>query len=373
MNVLLVTGIFPPDSGGPSTHIYHLAESLISKENKVTIVTLSDRIDIEEHHNFKVYRIRRKIFYPFRILKTIFEIRRHLKKADVVYANGLYQEAFFANIFIKKPLIFKIVGDKIWDRLDIKGKTKRSFDEFQIIKIPLKFRFPYWLRKKVLQGANNIFVPSHYFVPIVQKWTGSKVPVQVIQNGCPPICFKSSSNISRHPGRFLIVARLIPRKKVDLVLRAINDLERPCQLQIIGSGPDEKRLRGILDHGISHHEVFWEGSLPREKVIERMYQAICLLVPSTHENFPHVILEAMHCGLPVIASDAGGIGEIIESGKNGLIVDRSEPSAWALAMKRILDSPDLQQKFRLEGMNRAKDFTWDKMVDQIIKLLESRA
>lgn len=373
MNLLLVTGIFPPDAGGPATHVSCLAETLAARGHRLALVTLSDEIQIKEVTNYKLIRIPRKSFYPLRFLRTFLAIRKHLQQSDCVYANGLYVETALARCFSKKPVFFKIVGDKIWDRLDLKGKTADSFDEFQKKPVPLRYRLAFWFRKKIFQKSKSLVVPSRYFVPIVKKWSEDKIPVSVIHNGVTPLPFKLVKRPRRIPNRLLLIARLIPRKRVDIAIQAIRDLDRPCQLQIIGSGPDEKRLRKMVEEGARHHEILWEGTLSLEETLEKMFEATCLLIPSSHENFPHVILEAMQCGLPVIASNIGGVPEIMRNGVNGLLVDDFKPSSWALAIKRVLDSISLQQKLRIQGLETIKRFSWDDMVDRIVTLLKGGA
>jgi len=95
MNVLMVTGIFPPDIGGPATYVPTMSSELVKRGHKVSVVTLSDRLDHDDRsYNFPVHRIRRGLFKPLRLLLTVVRILREGRTAQVLYVNGLYRHGF---------------------------------------------------------------------------------------------------------------------------------------------------------------------------------------------------------------------------------------------------------------------------------------
>src|ERR671911_232041 len=94
INILIVTGIFPPDIGGPATYVPAMGSELVKRGHKITVVTLSDTLDHDDRpYSFPVYRIRRSIFKPLRFLFTVLRILREGRSAQVLYVNGLYLEA----------------------------------------------------------------------------------------------------------------------------------------------------------------------------------------------------------------------------------------------------------------------------------------
>ena len=132
MNLLMITGIFPPDIGGPATYVPTMAGELVKRGHKLTVVTLSDRLDHDDRsYNFPVHRIRRGLFKPWRFLLTVLGILREGRKAQVLYVNGLYLEAVIANYLLRKPMVQKIVGDWAWERSTNKRWIKDNFEEFQ--------------------------------------------------------------------------------------------------------------------------------------------------------------------------------------------------------------------------------------------------
>ncbi|MGH8008036.1 MAG: glycosyltransferase, partial [Candidatus Binatia bacterium] len=136
MNVLIITGIFPPDIGGPATYVPKVATALADRGHEITVVTLSDssgfRIpDSGLPYSFSVVRIRRGLFKPFRVLLTIVALLRWGRRADVLFVNGLYIEAVLANSVLHKPLVQKIVGDWAWERATNHGWIADTFEAFQ--------------------------------------------------------------------------------------------------------------------------------------------------------------------------------------------------------------------------------------------------
>ncbi|MER3407672.1 MAG: hypothetical protein C4292_02475, partial [Nitrososphaera sp.] len=132
MRVLIVTGIFPPDIGGPATYVPQIAEGLAQRGHTVTVLTLSDRLDHPDAgYSYRVVRLPRGMFKPLRMLVTIGAIVRLGRKADVLFVNGLALESALANFLLRKPLVMKVVGDLAWERATARGWTSDDFETFQ--------------------------------------------------------------------------------------------------------------------------------------------------------------------------------------------------------------------------------------------------
>src|SRR3989304_6262060 len=138
MKVLIITGVFPPDIGGPASYVPKISEEIAKRGQRVTIITLSDVPSYNDNYNFDVVRIPRKSFKPIRFLKTILAIVRHCIRADLLFVNGLALEATIANYFLRKPLVQKVVGDFAWERASNKGWMDDNLEEFQRKRYSLK-------------------------------------------------------------------------------------------------------------------------------------------------------------------------------------------------------------------------------------------
>lgn len=166
----------------------------------------------------------------------------------------------------------------------------------------------------------------------------------------------------------LFAGRVIPRKGVPVLLRAMHRLKQhmPCHLLIAGRGkpPYVRQLKALARRlGVS---VSFLGNIPHGE-IHTLYQAAdCFVCPSQqHESFGLVNVEAMASGLPVIASSNGGIREIITSGHNGYLVKRyRDPAAFAGRMLQIARNPALAARIGLQGRTDALErFEWQHTAD----------
>src|SRR5919109_1072832 len=194
LNVLIVTGIFPPDIGGPATYVPVIASELVKRGHKITVVTLSDTIDHDDHvYPFQVHRIRRSLFKPVRFFLTVARILQVGRNAQVVYANGLYLEAVIANWFLRKPLVQKIVGDWAWERSTNKGWISDSFEEFQQRKHGLKVELLKALRRFCARRADAVIVPSRYLARAIGSWGLPEDKIILIYNAVDSVCLTPSN------------------------------------------------------------------------------------------------------------------------------------------------------------------------------------
>src|SRR3972149_8437046 len=116
MKILIITGVFPPDIGGPASYVPKISEEIVKRGQGVTTITLSDVPSYTDRYNFDVVRIPRKSFKPIRFLKTILAIVRYGRQADLLFVNGLALEAAIANYFLKTPREKRLLREVPWER-----------------------------------------------------------------------------------------------------------------------------------------------------------------------------------------------------------------------------------------------------------------
>lgn len=132
----------------------------------------------------------------------------------------------------------------------------------------------------------------------------------------------------------LMAGRLTPPKGVETLIRALRQLPGVA-LDVLGDGPERARLARELPA-----QIRWHGQRPVEEVSERIAGAAAVIVPSLWpENQPYAVLEAQARARPVVASRIGGIPEMIEDGRTGLLVPPGDAEALAVAIRRLLDRP----------------------------------
>tara|TARA_Y100000817_G_scaffold51425_1_gene37187 strand:+ start:1478 stop:2590 length:1113 start_codon:yes stop_codon:yes gene_type:complete len=323
VNILITTGIYPPDVGGPARFVPLIAEKL-SNKNNVKVITLSQDLSILDKPDYQVVRILRRQNKFIRFFKTVFQIVKFGRKSDVIFINGLWLETYIANLFIRKNTIRKIVGDPVWEKYYSKYKVIEEFDEFQSKKYNISIELYKFLRNVSIKSVNTIIVPSNHLSNFIKNIGFSGNLIQ-INNGT-----KKSTDIEKiyDENNFLIVSRLVRHKNIDLIIRSFNDLKKQnsldFKLNIIGEGPEYKKIKNLIEQFNLSDSISLVGSKFGNELEEYYKNSNYFLQMSSYEGMPHSILEAMNHKLIVIASKHGGNYELIGNNDFGYIVESLE-------------------------------------------------
>lgn len=322
MKILITVGIFPPDIGGPASFVPKIAELYSNSGHDVTVVCLTDRKQTD-NLNFKVVRILRNQNLLIRWIKTVSQIIRQSYNADLLFVNGLPMESYIANIFTRKKLIRKIVGDWAWERGMNKKIINESFDEFQNNKHNLHLEIAKFSRGWTATKADLIITPSNHLKNVVKGWGVKENRIKVIYNGTK---LKNKPDpIDDQPNdyfKFITVGRLAPWKNIDIIIEALSDYKKANQnfiFYIVGSGPEEIKLKKLVNDLDLENFVTFTGQLQKDDLNYYLQKSDIYIQASSYEGLPHVILEAMSHNLSIISTPIGGTNEVIQDGKNGWV------------------------------------------------------
>ncbi len=182
----------------------------------------------------------------------------------------------------------------------------------------------------------------------------------------------------------LFVGRIEPLKGVDTLIRAMSSLDankqgRPVHLAIIGGEPEASpldmsaemtKLQQLCDDlGLDQSVVFLGKR--RQDTLPYYYSAAEVVVmPSHYESFGMVALEAMACGTPVIASDVGGLGFLVQDGVTGFTVPNGEPDLLCDRLNLLLGDSDLRAKMGRSAAEYAQDYSWERIARRIMDIYE---
>lgn len=187
-----------------------------------------------------------------------------------------------------------------------------------------------------------------------------------------PVCVAPNPN-----GYLLFAARLQPLKAPDLALVAVAGLpaDRRPTLVIAGEASQDfadyrQELIDLAQSLGMADRTCWLGSQSRHDLARLIRGARLVLVPSFSETFGLIALEAQASGVPVVASDAGGLGEAVADGVSGLLVGDRSASAWTSAIASLLDDPERWHALSQAGRRRALEFTWAAHAAQLEGLYE---
>jgi glycosyltransferase involved in cell wall biosynthesis len=370
MRALIVTGIFPPDIGGPATYVPTIADALAERGHEVVVVTLSDGPDQDDpRYRFRVVRLPRKLPKPWRVLRTIWTIWGLGKDADVLFVNGLALESVLANFVLRKPLVMKVVGDLAWERATNWGWTVDDFETFQ------KRRYGLWMellkasRSWWTRRADQVIVPSRYLAHWVARWGVPEERIEVIYNALKPIDGVAPVSVPlQTPVKAVTVGRLVPWKRIDLILGAMASMPE-LGLVIVGEGPERPRLKQLVASLGVTDRVCFAGACPRDETLALMAGCDFFVLNSTYEGLPHVVLEAMALGLPVVATAVGGTPEVVRDGETGVLLP-TDVMVLGDALRHLAEEPDLRQRLgRAARQWACENFRQERMVAETEAIL----
>ncbi|MEO1442157.1 MAG: glycosyltransferase family 4 protein [Chloroflexota bacterium] len=375
MKLLITTGIFHPESGGPATYLYHLLPHLQASGFDVQVLTYGD-LDEGDTHNYPypVTRIPRSAM-PLRLFNYYSAAARLMRWADMMYTHS----ALLPLPPTRKPQVIKIVGDQAWERAVNRKWIPQStdIDHFQVRRTrhPL-VRYLKRTRRRAVVRASGVIVPGDYLKKMVNRWGASASRIQVIYNALPedhtsPLSrAEARARLGLHAERpiVLCVARLTPWKGVDDFILAMRDVP---DMHLIVAGDGE--FRGALEQFAVDidvaERVSFLGRVPREQVAQYMKAADYVGLYSGYEGLPHVLLESLRAGTPIIASNKGGNPEVVQHEVNGLLVKWDDVEALSAALQ-IAFQPDKRDELAANTHIGIERFDYDRMVNDTATVLK---
>lgn len=354
--ILLTTGIFPPEIGGPATY-----SALLQKE----LPKLG--IDVE----VLPFRVVRHLPRWIRHLVFLFKVLEGGRKVDLLYSQDSVSVGFptmLAAKILRKPFLVRVAGDHAWEQAAGQFGVKDSIDNFQNKKYGFKIELKRWIQKSTTRTANKVITPSKYFRNLVANWNREKDNVITIYNGI------DFSDITPNDGSFesktiISAGRLVPWKGFDTLITIMKDLPE-WKLFIAGNGPDKAKLEKIIQDQSLGERVFLLGDVVRRDLIRKIQSCQLFVLNTSFESFSFMIVEAMVAGTAVISTDIGNISEIIDNGENGLLVQPNNKSEILVAIQKLSES-EVRSKIVERAKEKAKMFSVEKTIKETSDIMFS--
>ena len=368
MNVLVVSGIWPPDVGGPASHAPALADFLRERGHGVEVVTTASAEPAARAYPVRwVDRAAPKGLLHARVVRLI---AARARAADVVYATSMASRSALATALAGTPLVVKAAGDVAYERSRRLGLFRGDLDEFQRAGGPVVRAFKA-ARSAALGRAAAVVFPSGYLRGLALGWGLDAERLHVVPNPAPPLP-PLRDNVSRVPGAFAFAGRLTAAKSLEVAFRAIAAVDG-ATLDVAGDGEERARLEAAAGELGVGDRVRFLGSQTRERVFDLFRAAEACVLSSTWENFPHVVVEALAVGTPVVATAVGGVAEVVEDGQNGLLVAPGDAHELAGALRRILDEPGLRERLAAAAAPSVADYGAERIHGRLEELLRQAA
>lgn len=231
-----------------------------------------------------------------------------------------------------------------------------------------------WIEKTAVETADRVIaVSGRMRDDILDHFRVDPAKVVVIHNGIDPERFRRTDRrdaLERRgvrPPYVLFVGRITDQKGIFHLLEAARQLPAGVQVVLCASAPDTPEIEERLRRAVPEHpNVLWIPEMvPVQEVVQLYSHAAVFACPSVYEPFGLINLEAMACETPVVASAVGGIVEVVEDGKTGLLVEPGRPDELAAALRRVLDDPARGRAMGRAGRRRVEErFSWASVAER---------
>ncbi|MBI5678389.1 MAG: glycosyltransferase family 4 protein [Planctomycetes bacterium] len=381
MKILILTDLFPSkEEPTLGVFIYELSKAISCKNQVIIIhpqiwnplgVIFRKKDNYYAHFNdIEVYRPRlfvlpkgdRLFLRAFVFFLTALPLVARLRRKfcfDFIHAHMACPAGFAAillGIIFRKPVIVTAHGSDI-----------HSFPKHFFLKQLVIF---------TLKRATMVVAVSHSLKDLILKMVNIQNKLFIIRNGSRPEVFfpiyKTNSrerlSLPINKKIILFIGSLIPRKGVDVLLRAFACMnKKDVILLLIGKGDSEPELKALTKELHIETQVYFIGSKKHDEIPLWLNACDVFCLPSHHEGFPTVIVEALACGRPVVATKVDGVPEAITNNTIGMLVEPNNTEELAAALNKALEKEWDYQAIAEYG----KRFSWDTIAEEYTELYKN--
>ncbi len=236
--------------------------------------------------------------------------------------------------------------------------------------------------KQVLSRSNRIVSVSSSLKTAAEKLAVPKENIKVVYNGCDLNTFtfnheyhriyRNKLNISEKDKVITFVGELKENKGVYELIGAFKNLlmhHQKLHLLLVGEGSEHSNLKQIITVDNLENRVHFIGNKPHNEIANWLSVSDIFVLPTHYEGLPNVVLEAMSCGLPVVASNVGGIPEIIESGKNGILTKSKNVNSLTKSINYLLINEETANNLGSAGRKTIESkFSWERNAKDMVQV-----
>lgn len=354
MKILIATGIYPPDIGGPATYSELLFNELPKRGIQTKVISFGEVRSLPKVIRHIAFFL--KIIYSHHDVDLIF--------AQDTVSVGL--PALCAAKILRKKFFVRVPGDYAWEQSVQRYNVKESIDDFQNKKYTGAVDRLIRIQKFVVNHADTVIAPSMYFRNLVSKWVDVPDKVKCIYNGIDLSVIPHSTTVE--PKTIFTAGRLVPWKGFSALISMMKLLPE-WKLYIAGDGPYKAELEKIVEATGVSSQVFFLGQVERSVLIQKMQNCDVFVLNTHFESFSFQIVEAMAAGIPVITTNVGNLSEIIDHGKSGVLVNPDDIEAIISNVHTLSSNKEVRENMIRAAKEKAQDFSIKRTVDNVANML----
>lgn len=355
MRLLLATGLYPPEIGGPATYAKLFEQELPRYGIEVLVLPFGPVRSFPP--------MLRHIAYAWLLSQRIHRVDLVLVQDTV--STGL--PTALICMLARKKYVVRVPGDYAWEQGVQRFGVKDSLDDFQHRSHGLFVGILRMIQRFVVNHAECVVAPSKYMAAIISQWSPKIRRIDVIYNG---IELAESLPVARQKNLIVSSGRLVPWKGFDELIDIVA-AHKEWKLDILGDGPQLHALEKKIEKSGTKERIALRGRLSQSSARDAFAGAAVFVLNSRYEGLSHTLVEAMSVGTPVVATNAGGNPEVIEPGVDGVLVDVGDTKGLEQAIFRLMSDDTLRKKIGEAARNRAKDFSIRTTVEATASLLKS--
>lgn len=367
--ILVATGLYPPEIGGPATYVQMLEGELPKAGIELVVVPFGT-----VRHLPKLVR---HIAFAWALFKSV-------RGCDAVYALdpvSVGLPALLVSRLSRKPFLIRLGGDYAWEQGRIRFGLTETLDEYTdgASHRPVAVRVLAWLQSFVVRRARCVIAPSAYLKRIITTWGVPEKNIHVVYSALFPLPVSESKEIVReklsYEGVVLVSAgRLAPWKGFKTLIDVVAELRKErddITLVIAGDGGEHAALVAYAEERNVAEHIRFVGRLSKEALGASIFGADVYVSNPSYEGLPHQLLEVMDLGVPTITTTIEGNREVVRDGVHGLLVSPNDTAACIAGIKRLLENKTLRDRIIQSARIRAKDFAQERVTKQLVEVLET--
>jgi len=364
MKIVLATGIFPSEIGGPATIVEQLAGGLARSGFEIAVGTYTSNHHAgnQQSRNYPGYPIYRKNVF-FNYLKYFLTLYRLVRPGDIIFAFDALSAGLpsaLVGLLKGNRLVIRLGGDFLWEKLFNEGRTELAMPDFYQAKNNYSGSFRFKIIKWVLKQAAKVVLTNQWFFDVIGRPYGlAEKKVTIINNPFPPVSEKhrSGSNLAIAAGRFIRTKRFKELIKIFSEIKNQN-----ARLVIYGSGPLAAELKSAANFKIEIKDSISQSALAEKIAASRFY-----IQSSISEVSPNTVLQALAVGTPVLMSNDGGYADWLKDKVE--IYNFADLSDLQDKIEKMYQ-PDYYQKAEERLATLDKNYFWKDVLTKYLGLIK---